>query len=216
MNSGFVKYPILLLLALLTVSCNRTKKEYYDDGALKSEITISHGLKNGMARWYWPNGVLQMECNYSDDKINGPFTRYFLSGKIELQENFTADKRNGTSICRDASGYKLIEQNYCNDSLDGAYREFYPDGTVKIDGQYKHGLYNGTWKYYDSSGILIGQGEFTLGSGIQRGMTRTGKTTRTIQYKNNLKDGEETWYNEDGSVEKVVVYREGKQVIGNR
>jgi antitoxin component YwqK of YwqJK toxin-antitoxin module len=47
------------------------KKEYYDDGHLKSEVNLVEGSRNGIEKTYYENGKLASESVYSNDKLTG-------------------------------------------------------------------------------------------------------------------------------------------------
>ncbi|MBU1083770.1 MAG: hypothetical protein ABIG55_04950 [Candidatus Omnitrophota bacterium] len=58
------------------------EKDYYDNGALKSEITYLGGKANGPARYYHENGLLSEEYLIKDDKVeDGIYVGYDKSGQ---------------------------------------------------------------------------------------------------------------------------------------
>jgi antitoxin component YwqK of YwqJK toxin-antitoxin module len=199
-----------LLLLLLLSACTQTQKEFYPDGGLKSEITMSGGKMNGPSVWYWNDGTKMMECTYVDDLLEGEVIRWYFNGNKQRTDQFQLGKKNGLSIIYDEGGNKTTEETYTNDTLNGLYKEFFPDGQVMVDGQFLKGLYNGIWTYYDQRGLIVGKGDFSNGSGILTGFFWNGKTKRIISFKNNQKNGMETWFFEDGRIEKEIQFEEGK------
>ena len=70
-------------------------------------------------------------------------------------------------------------------------------------------MHDGIWLYYDEFGKVTGQGEFTAGNGVQKVYYATGQTKQLTHYRNNIKDGDETFYSEDGKITQCIRYREG-------
>jgi len=75
-------------------------------------------------------------------------------------------------------------------------------------------MQDGIWLYYDEFGKVTGQGEFTSGNGTQKVYYSNGQTKQFTHYKNDVKDGEEIFYNEDGKITQRIVYRNG-QALNN-
>lgn len=84
-----MKKSILLLLPIFILlsyffGYAEIKKEYYKNGALKSECNYEKGIKHGIAKWYYGSGVLMMEGNFKNGKRDGIFkTYYYKDGRIE-------------------------------------------------------------------------------------------------------------------------------------
>jgi hypothetical protein len=74
-----------LLFFLMVFGCrneNSAKKEFYDDGTVKSEVEMEEGYKNGRAKYFYPNGAVKNLYSYKDDLIEGPFTSYDEHGNV--------------------------------------------------------------------------------------------------------------------------------------
>ena len=106
-------------------------------------------------------------------------------------------------------GNKIGEEFYKNDTLDGLFLQWYDDGLPKVEGQYIDGLFDGKWVYYDVYGKVVGVGNFTNGTGVQKGWWPNGNIKREIPYLNNQKHGIEKWYDEDGKLEKEIRHLSG-------
>jgi antitoxin component YwqK of YwqJK toxin-antitoxin module len=202
---------LISCISLTLISCSKVKREYDKEGWLKSEITYRNGKMDGLATWYYYNRNKQLECTYKDGVLEGTVTRWFFNGNKEREDHFIADKKNGQSFIYDEKGgYKSAEENYVNDTLDGIYREWHSNGELLTEGRFWKGLYDGTWTYYDMRGIVVGKAEFKRGSGKQTGYFWNGHIKREISYKANKKDGREIWYNENGGIEKEILFENGK------
>jgi antitoxin component YwqK of YwqJK toxin-antitoxin module len=65
---------------------NGVKKEYYDNGTVRSEFTYVNGKKHGGAKKYYEDGKVMSEIVYEDDKLKTQ-TIYDKSGKFIYKEN---------------------------------------------------------------------------------------------------------------------------------
>jgi len=153
-----------------------------------------------------------MECTYVNGLIEGKMTRWNINGLLERVEYYTNNLRNGRSNVYFENGVVFTEEDYVNDTLNGNYTERHPNGIIKVSGKFRKGLYDGNWKYYDDKGIIVGEGKFSMGEGVLYGYYWNGKMKREVPYVKNEKDGKEIWYCEDGTVEKEVLYENGRVV----
>lgn len=215
-----VNRRVIQLLFLIILCCGCAKKEirYWKNGSIKSEITYRGGMMNGRAAWYYESGKIQMECYYKDNMLEGKSTRWFENGLKEAECYYKDNKLDGvyitwsmeSNIVLDIKSYKAKEENYMNGVLQGPYKVWHPNGQLKIEGFYNNGKFDGKWQYRDENGIKIGEGDFTNGSGKQVAWYINGKKMRETSYKDNMRDGEEAYYCENGSVEKIILYKKDK------
>lgn len=63
-------------------------REYYNDGALKSETEIKGGKRHGRHREYYENGKLSVRGKYVDNRPKGTWKYYTEEGKFERKEKF--------------------------------------------------------------------------------------------------------------------------------
>jgi antitoxin component YwqK of YwqJK toxin-antitoxin module len=201
-----------LLLSLLFTSCKDIRKEYYDDGTLKQQISYKKGVMDGPAVWYYSNGKKMMECSYVNGKIEGIMKHWFFNDNPQSVGFYKNNLQNGKSIRYFEDGGINFEENYKNDTLNGPFTEYYPDFQVKTKGSYYMGLWDGKWEYYDDKGLLVGVGIFVKGTGALKGFYWNGRLKRLVQYVNNQKDGTETWYKENGLIDKILHFRKDKLV----
>jgi len=199
------------LFALMLAGCSKTEKEYYPDGTIKSEVTMRHGKKNGSATYYFPNGNKELEMNYSDNQLDGVYEKFDIeSNRLESTE-YAGGKKNGKSATFYTNGKTATVAFFENDIISGEYREYHPNGQLKVKGQYTDGLYDGDWEYYEADGIRVGYAHFNKGNGQQVALHYGSQKKRiVINFEDNEKNGEEIWYNRDGTVEKIFLYKNGK------
>src|ERR1700751_4601716 len=87
----FVKGVILsgyVLIILNGCDPHQTKKEYYNDGKLKSIIVYKDGKKDGEYKTYYNNGKIEISSTWIEGKLNGEAINYYENGKIELKRNY--------------------------------------------------------------------------------------------------------------------------------
>jgi antitoxin component YwqK of YwqJK toxin-antitoxin module len=76
-------------LGLAACPTKEIRKEYYDDGVLKSEFSYKNGIREGIARIYGEDGVLEVEVIYANDKpTEGWLMEKDTSGKYKRGQKF--------------------------------------------------------------------------------------------------------------------------------
>jgi uncharacterized protein len=201
-----------LFILLLFTSCKDIRKEYYPNGELKQQLSYKKDVLDGPSVWYFQDGKKMMECTYVAGNIEGKMTRWFYNGNYESEGYYSNNRQNGKSLQYFENGQIQLEQNYKNDTLNGTFTEYFPGKQIKTKGGYYMGLWDGKWEYYDDKGLLVGEGNFVKGTGILKGYYWNGRLKREVHYLNNQKDGTETWYKEDGLVEKELIFKQDKLV----
>lgn len=63
-------------------------REFYPEGALKSESEVKDGKRHGRYREYYENGNLKLRGKYSNNKPKGTWKYYTDEGKFERKEKF--------------------------------------------------------------------------------------------------------------------------------
>ena len=97
-------------------SDNGILREWYDDGQIYLEFSMTNGIKDGICKKWYDNGQLQMIYNYSSGKLNGNQRKWFPNGDLRA------------------------EWNYLNDKLHGLSTEWNADGSLKSKIQYQNGI----------------------------------------------------------------------------
>jgi len=139
---------LLIFLAAAAGSCNvennnkdknvqtkeddaRIKKAYYDNGNLKSEITIKNKRKNGPAKKYYTTEELHTIVNYTDNIKEGEAVWYYKSGQP----------------------YRITQ--YKNNKIIGTRKLFYEDGQLMAEIPYKDNEPQIGLKEYNKNGALL-------------------------------------------------------------
>ena len=63
-------------------------REFYPEGALKSEAEVKDGKRHGRYREYYEDGTLKLRGKYANNKPKGTWKYYTEDGKFERKEKF--------------------------------------------------------------------------------------------------------------------------------
>lgn len=207
---------------------------FYEQGALKTEITYRDDRKNGYFKEYAENGDLLRISKYIDDVVQQEAVEiqktevqneYYPDGNIRVSAMF----RNGVpeGIKREYAADGHVEKAYLykngliigegivmeDGTRDGHWKDYYPDGALKAEGNYDKGRQTGEWKYYHANGKMEQTGKFNKQGkwdGPWKWYFDSGQLLKEENYRNGQKDGMSTEYDETGKV-----IEEGEFVNGN-
>ncbi len=213
-----VKIIALLVLAILTMSaCTKVKYEYFEDGSLKSAISYRFGKEHGLCKYYFINAPhpLKIEVEMKNGKKQGSFVKYFINGKLDTRCTYQDDLLEGQEDKFHIQGYKVSTTNYLHGKKHGLHILYYPNGEIVEQGFFYEDLFDGDWKYYDDRGVLVGEGKFDKGAGVQKGYDAKGNLVRIVHYQDNQKQGEDIELNAEGDTLKVTVFDHDRIVSVN-
>ncbi len=104
-----IKYPRCMKTKLLTLLLSLTflflfsgsvfgeepevKKEYWDNGRLKSETHYKNGKEEGLETFWYKTGKKKNETHYKNGKENGILKTWDKDGNITFQGNFVDGKK---------------------------------------------------------------------------------------------------------------------------
>jgi antitoxin component YwqK of YwqJK toxin-antitoxin module len=160
---------ILLLLPFFISGCSRqTKKEYWPDGKLKSEIQVKGTIYDGRATWWYKTGIKQMECFYKNNQLDSTLTRWFPNGNKQEEQQYKDNKPDGVNTTWYIEGNQMVQRYYYKGILNGTIKEWYPNRELKIQGQYKMGKIDGEWCFYDINGQILEIRNYSNGKLLKR------------------------------------------------
>lgn len=208
---------LLVLIAIVFSACTKTKVEYFEDGSVKSSIPYRFGKENGLCKYYFINAPhpLKIEVEMRNGKRHGNFTKYYINGRLETRCTYQNDLLEGVEECYHIKGYRTSVTNYLHGKKHGQYVLYYPNGEIVEQGCFYEDLFDGEWFYYDDRGVLIGEGHYEKGSGVQKGYNLNGNLIREIHYKDNKKNGEDIELDNEGDTIKITVYKDDRIVSVN-
>ena len=214
----YLRIITLLIIVSVTLSaCTKVKYEYFDDGCVKSAIPYRFGKEHGTCKYYFINRPhpIKIEMEMKNGKRHGAFVKYYINGHIETRCTYQNDLLEGMEECYHIKGYKTTVTNYSHGKKHGAYMSYYPNGEIIEQGSFYEDLFDGDWSYYDDRGVLIGEGKYDKGTGVQKGYNLNGNLTRIIHYRDNQKNGEDIELNNEGDTLKVTMYENDRIVSVN-
>ena len=88
---------ILLCVPLIGIGQPETKKEYFDNGQIKSQGSYIDGKEEGYWKFYYETGQLRLEVNYTDGKKDGLLNEYYKNGQLRYEANYIDGQSNGLS-----------------------------------------------------------------------------------------------------------------------
>ena len=95
------------------------KKNFYNNGILKTEVPYIDHKKNGITRSYYENGFIKTEIDYCDDIIDGYVKTYYKDGSLESVETYKRGKRNKDLVVYNMRGDII----YCEYNYEYGYDE---------------------------------------------------------------------------------------------
>ena len=208
----FVFSTLVMALLALAACDNGVKRDYYDNGKLKSELRYADGRLNGESVWYATDGGVMTRAFYRNDTLEGRYQRFHKNGAIEVECWYKHGLRDSVYRSYSDAGILLSEEYYRKGKLDGPARKWFDNGQLFQEGQYADGMMDGRWFIYYPSGALAGKAEYQKGRGKQIGYDETGYKCLEVSYLDNKKHGKETYFNSNGTILKTVEYEYGKIV----
>lgn len=206
---------LAFVLLLTMLSCDRSvevKKDYWDNGKLKSELRYENGELNGPSFWYMANGKPQLEVNYRHNKMQGPTRRWHENGNLMEEAWYKDGVRDSVFRAYSLKGLLIEEGYYVDGKLNGDYRRWYENGQVFQEGQYVDDMMDGSWLVFYADGNLASKADFDKGTGVQVSYEQSGYKCLVTNYVDNVKHGRETYYNPDGKITRVALYEYGDWV----
>ena len=212
-------------------------RKYFPGGQMKSEITYINGRPTGSFETFFPNGQLEEKGNWKGRVYTGSFERYYEDGTLSQKKNFNEKgKTEGVVEYYHTNGQLELAFSTDNGKEAGTATRFWPNGDLKEkiefnekgDGE-SSGIVERVNPEIDlpvfdteSEGI-IALGEVNPGAAVELGIPKALKDGYHKTYNENkdiLMDGEflggKLWdgkhyiYDENGLLEKIEVYKNGK------
>lgn len=213
MRMGF-GFAGLLVMAMLASCHNQVdiKKDYWENGNLKSEMVYEDGELNGRCVWYLANGKPQLEVSYRHNQPDGLTRRWYENGNIMEEVWYREGVRDSVFRAYSLKGLLVEEGYYANGKLSGDYRRWYENGQVFQEGRYDDDMMDGSWLVFYSDGNLAAKADFVKGTGTQTSYEQSGYKCLVTNYVDNEKHGREVYYNPDGKITRVALYEHGEWI----
>jgi len=210
MNNTRLFLTLFSTLFLIT-GCIKVKREYYNNGNLKSETHYRFGKETGTTtfyHFYYPTKIMEVEMK--GGKKNGKLIKRYFDNKIELIAFYKNDLLEGIETHYYNNGNRSMEIHYVKGIKNGPAISWYYNGVLKEKGYYVNNLFDGNWENYDERGLLTGEGSFVQGTGKRITYDEMGRLKCETNFVNNKKDGVETYFFPSGEIEKTILFKEDK------
>lgn len=215
--------------------------EYFCNGNMKNKLTFTQGRPDGYAIMYHENGKISEEGNWKVNRWVGNYKLYYDNGQVQHEFVFSpAGKREGAQKYFYDNGQLAIEGNFVAGKESGLIKEYHENGDIKAEKNYADGNVDvASIKNYEpkkplvkksdnpaenapkvvvqkdeapneaakkSSGPLVLNGQHTL-------YNKNKQITKDGNFANNVfMDGKAYFYNENGILTRVAVYKGGVYV----
>jgi len=197
---------------------------FYENGNIKQEGAYREDLKDGYFKDYTETGDLLKISKYVMGDLQPDAeeiaklqvrNEYYPDGKLKIsamyrneipegmRREFKPDETLEKSVMYH-NGIITGEGNMLDDgNKDGHWKEFFTDGSLKAEGNYEDGKPTGEWKYFHLNGKTEQAGRFNKQGkpdGKWKWFYDDGKLLREENYRNGLRDGLLSEYDEDGTL----------------
>lgn len=212
-------------------------KEYYCNNALKSKITYENNRPNGYAIMYHDNGKIKEEGLWKNNRWVGDYKLYFSNGQVQQAFTFNGSgKREGTQQYFYENGQLMIDGTWAEGKESGTLREYYENGDLRSQKDFSGGnLDVASVKTYEPKKPLVETPpeiiieapappvvaqkteKTNIGSFTGEGYWQLYNANKQISKdgifsKNRLVDGKAYFYNSDGILTRIAVYKEGRYI----
>lgn len=182
------------------------KKEYFEDGSLKSEGRYvedkpvgehkKYDKKTGRAeaKIYDMNGNLMQEGLLGEEGKTGEWRLYYSSGELKAKGMYENGKREGEWVFYYPEG--MVEQRgrYRKGREEGEWAWFFQDGSIRRKEHFYQGKEDGELVEYDEQGELITKGKYIDGEKEGDWYYNVGDHVEQGAYRFGLRVGEWKYY----------------------
>lgn len=197
-------------------------KSYYDNGNKQNEIIYVKNRPNGYAKFYYENGKISEEGLWKINKWVGEYKMYHQNGQLSYDWKYSEKgKRTGVQKYYHPNGKLMIEGKWNEGKEDGVVKQYDETGKLVSERTFNDGKQDpSSIKYYDtktnenSKTDTLKEEPKDEKSKWPKGYQRK-RLNGVIQEdgfyeKNKLKNGQKYYYDDEGNLEKTVIYKDFK------
>ena len=197
------------------------QKTYYEGGQLAEEMYYKMGVKHGPWNKFFEEGEPWVEATYDMGNLHGKFVMYADKNKRDIQGKYYQGVRVGTWMIFNPNGAVKQQEVYDKGVIErvipynGEFTDYYENEIPKSVYNYKNGKRQGEFKEFYEMGEWVRQEKAPSRPGEEEQMVEELRGTQLKVkgwYYNDQLNGKATYYNEDGSVDRVEVWEEGELV----
>lgn len=209
---------------------------YYPNGQMAYSYKNVNGKMEGNYVAYHPNGNVSREMSFKDDLVEGKRTIYYPNKQIRVVQNHTAGEPDGDFTEYFPDGKIMTKGSYKKGKQVGLYESYYSNGklasSTTLD---ESGKENGKSIYYDLDGKKYHEFEYAKGdlssivfydkNGKKEELaSKKGKKINYLfkypngvekvkgQYVDGAEEGNWTYYDSYGNLQKSVNYSKGAAI----
>jgi antitoxin component YwqK of YwqJK toxin-antitoxin module len=164
----------ILLLCLTVTACSSqpVKKEFFENGQLRSKTSLKGDKFDGPVEAYYSDGRLAMTGQNVNNKTDGVWKHWYHNGKPSSTVRYdhgvivdlnawdstgvqTVTNCSGTAYLYHPNGSRKIQQSYKNCRPDGSWTSWYENGKVESEKFFTDGKETGIWKFWSKEGLLV-------------------------------------------------------------
>jgi hypothetical protein len=108
-------------------------KTYYDNGAIRAEVSYKDGKKNGIARDYYKNGKIHIEIPYVNGIKHGTSKMFYETGQLFRTTEYDSGRMHGWQKKYREDGMLSAEIPYNKDQQCMGLKEYLKDGSLKTN-----------------------------------------------------------------------------------
>ncbi len=211
-------------------------KEYYPNNGLKSKITFDNGRPNGYAIMYHDNGKIKEEGLWQMSRWVGDYKLYYENGQVQQEFKFTqGGKREGVQKYYYESGQLMIEGNWQGGKESGIIKEYYENGDIREEKMFNDGNFDpAVSKSYEPKKPVVVKtpeekevsppvvpqktekdnlGKQFTGEGYWKLYNQNRQVSKDGTFHDyRLVDGKNYFYNQDGLLTRIAIYKSGKYI----
>jgi len=213
--------------------------DYYCNGKMRSKLTFANGRPDGYAQMFHENGKISEEGVWKNSRWVGKYKLYYDNGQVQHEFVFNpSGRREGKQVYYHENGQVAIEGNFADGKESGLIKEYYENGELKAEKNFADGALDlATLKEYKpksplpkhsdipeenapvikvrederpneaekvaTSGPMVLNGQYTL-------YNKNKQVTKAGIFKDNrFIEGKAYFYDDNGIMQRVAVYRNG-------
>ena len=211
--------------------------EYFCNGNAKNKITFVNGRPDGYAIVYYENGKVQEEGQWKNNRWVGALKQYYDNGQVQHDFKFNeGGKRDGVQTYKYDNGQTAIQGNFVNGKESGTIKEYHETGELKAEKTYNDGNVDvASIKTYEAKKEIVKKEEVVANAPklivkadekpVETAKAPTvlngphilydknkNKTKDGVFKDNRFMDGKAYFYNENGLLTRVAIYKNGMYV----
>jgi len=183
----------------------------FPSGRIRYQGQFENDNPTGTFKYFYNDGALRAELTHTLGKDTVPAVYFHRNRQKLAQGQFVTNQREGLWVFFSERGERLSETWYKNGLQHGKTTTYFPNGPIAETVDYVDGEKHGQWIQYFEDGTfrLNALYEKNNLNGQFKLFHENGKPLLTAYYNNNLPHQHWTFYTAEGEVEREIFYQNG-------